>query len=330
MAMKIFVTGATGVVGRRTVPLLIAAQHDVTAVARSPEKAAALQAAGARTIDLDLFDAAAVSRAIAGHETIINLATHIPPSSLAALLPGAWAENDRIRRTASANLVNAAIAEGATRFIQESFAPVYPDRGDDWVDEATPIEPVSYNRTIADAERAADYFSSSGRTGVILRFAAFYGPDATQLRDLIRVVRMGWAPIPSRPEAFISSVAHDDAASAVAAVLEAKPGVYNVADNEPLRRRAFFDSLAHELGVAPPQIPPAWVAHAFGSLGQLLARSQRISNRKLREATGWTPEYPSVREGWPAALGAMHDHDGDGRTRRGDDAERPTAPAHHA
>jgi 2-alkyl-3-oxoalkanoate reductase len=107
--MNILVTGATGVVGRRLVPLLRANGHEVTAIARTPEKRATLERSGARTLWLDLFDATAVRRAVVGHDAVINLATSIPTTSR-MLLPGAWRENDRLRRSASANLVDAALA----------------------------------------------------------------------------------------------------------------------------------------------------------------------------------------------------------------------------
>jgi 2-alkyl-3-oxoalkanoate reductase len=131
----------------------------------------------------------------------------------------------------------------------------------------------------------------------VLRFVAFYGPDSGQTHDLITFARRGWAPIPGAADSYFSSVAHDDAATAVVAALGVRAGVYNVADDEPLRHREFCDSLAAALGVAPPKLPPAWLTPVFGSLGATLARSLRISNRKLRDESGWAPHYPSVREG---------------------------------
>ena len=302
--MRIFLTGATGVIGRRALPLLIGAGHSVTAVVRRPQSHAELVRAGATPIEVDLFAADAVRKAVAGHDAVVNLATHMP-AGYRAFLPGAWAENDRVRRFASANLVDAAMAGGATRFIQESFAPVYPDSGNAWIDERTPIAPVRYNRTVADAERSAERFSGSGGAGVVLRFAMFYGPDSWFTRDLIGYVRRGWAPIPGVADAYTSLVSHEDAAAAVVAALGVPPGTYNVVDDEPLRRREFFDSLAGVLGVAPPRLPPPWLKYLFGSLGEMLARSLRISNRKLRDACGWAPRYPSMREGWPAVVAAL-------------------------
>jgi nucleoside-diphosphate-sugar epimerase len=299
--VKVFVTGATGVVGRRAVPLLVAAGHAVTAAARTPEKRAALEMAGAAGAEVDLFHPESLRRALAGQDAVLNLATHIP-RSWRVFLRGAWKENDRIRRIGSANLVDSAISAGVSRFVQESFAPVYPDRGDRWIDESTPIAPVRYNRTVSDAEGSAARFTRSGGAGVVLRFADFYGPDAVQVHDMIRFVRKGWAAIPGRADAYLSAVSHDDAATAAVAVMGAPAGVYNVTDDEPVTRREFFDLLAKAVGVPSPKIPPAWVARLGGSLGEMLARSLRISNRKLRETTGWRPRYPSMREGWPAVV----------------------------
>jgi nucleoside-diphosphate-sugar epimerase len=300
--MKVFVTGATGVIGRRAVPLLVAAGHAVTAVERSCVGAAHIAHVGAQPIELDLFDARAVRAAVAGHEAVINLATHMPETTLKMLLPGAWSQNDRLRSEGARNIAEAALAGGAQRLIQESFAPVYPDRGERWIDERVPIAPERYNRTVADAERAAERFTQAGRSGIVLRFAAFYGPDAMQLTDLVRALRLGIAPLPSSPAAYISSISHDDAAAAVVASLSAPAGAYNVSDDEPLTRRAYFDTLARLIGAPPPRIPPAWLAPLLGSAGRLMARSQRIANRKLRAATGWAPKYPSVREGFAATL----------------------------
>ncbi len=315
--MKIFVTGATGVVGRRAVPLLVQAGHEVTAVARTPEKAAAMERAGALPARVDLFDADGVRRAVAGHEAVINLATHIPRSTVRMLLPWSWHENDRIRREASAILVDAALAAGVSRFVQESFAPMYPDCGGEWVDEAVPPHPARYNLSTLDAERSAARFTAAGRTGVVLRYAGFYGPDASHIPDFIRFTRRGMSALPGSPDAYFSSVTHDDAASAAVAALGVEAGIYNVGDDEPLRRSEFVAVVAAGEGVPAPRPQPAWMGRMMGSLGALLSRSVRLSNRKFREASGWAPRYPSVREGWPAMLAEMREGAGDAANAAG-------------
>lgn len=136
--MKVFVAGATGVIGRRLVPLLVESGASVTGVARSPVKAEGLRKQGAVAVELNLFNPADVEVAVAGHDIVINVATSIPSGSR-IFMPGAFNENGRIRREASQNLASAAIATRARRFIQESFAPVYPDRADEWIDESVQI-----------------------------------------------------------------------------------------------------------------------------------------------------------------------------------------------
>jgi 2-alkyl-3-oxoalkanoate reductase len=300
--MRVFVTGATGVIGRRLVPLLLRMGNTVTAVARSSASHDALHRSDALPVAVDLFDSRALARVIAGHDVVINLATHIPRSGAALFLRGMWRENDRLRRVASAAIVDACIAADVARLIQESFAPVYPDNGERWIHEDVPLSPVRYNRTITDAEASATRFTQAGRIGIVLRFGSFYGPDAVQTRDLIAWVKKGWAPLPGPPEAYISSVAHDDAARAVAAAITLPSGAYNVVDDEAVSHRMFVDSLADALDVERPNLPPKWITPMLGSLGEMLARSIRVSNAKLRSASTWRPEYPSVRDGWRAVL----------------------------
>lgn len=320
-------TGATGVVGCRALPRLLRDGHEISAVVRSAAKAVEVEKAGGRPVTIDLFDRAALRTALAGHDVVVNLATHLPASSLRMLLPWAWHENDRIRSIGSANLVDAALTAGVTRFIQESFAPGYPDSGDAWIGEDTPLAPARYNRTTLDAEASARRFGEAGRKAVVLRFAAFYGPDAMQTRMMIDSVRRGYAPLPRADDAYISSSSHDDAASAVVAALRLPVGTYNVGDDEPLRRGEFVASLAAALNLQTPRPLPGWPTALSGSLGELMSRSVRISNRKLRGASDWQPSLASMREGWPAALLAVREQSWDlrrSRTREveGDQAEQ--------
>lgn len=302
--MRVLVAGATGVVGRRAVPLLLAAGHRVTASGRDPQRLAALARAGATAVRLDLFDREAVRRAAEGHDVVVNLATHMPSSAVRGLLPGAFRENDRIRSEGAANLAAGAAAAGAARFIQESFAPVYEDGGAHWLDEQTSMRPAPYNRTVLAAERAAGRVRQAGGTGVVLRFAYLYGADSRFLRDSLAMLRRGSAPLPGDPRAYVSSVSHDDAARAVAAALALPSGAYNVCDDEPLARAEFFAAMADAFGLRRPKPMPRWMARLMGATGELLGRSQRMSNAKLR-AHGWAPRDASVRTGLPAVAAAM-------------------------
>ena len=302
--MNVFIAGGTGVVGRRLVPLLVSAGASVSAVARSPAKAARLRDQGAIPVRVDLFDPAAVEAAVAGHDAVINIATKIP-SGMRILMPGAFRENSRIRSEASQNLALAAVSARARTFIQESFAPTYPDRGDEWIDEGVAIQPTSYVRSVVDAESAAAEFSKSGGKGIVLRFSLFYGPDSSLTVDAVNSVKRGLTPAFGAPDAYMSSIWIDDAASAVFAALSVPAGTYNITDDVPIRRREAFDLLAAEVGVKAPRMLPRWVTGAMGSVVETLGRSQRISNAKFRQAANWVPRVPSLREGWKLLVGEL-------------------------
>ena len=301
---RIFVTGATGAVGVHALPILISQGHEVTAIGRSPEKRARLQAIGARAIEVDTFDVDATRRALDGITTVINLATHMPSSSFQMMLPWKWRENDLLRREGSAALVQASLAAGVQRFIQESFAPIYEDGGDKWIDENWPLRPAPYNRTTLDAEHSAVHFTTQGHIGIIARFAGFYGADA-MMREMMGVVKMGYSPMPGALTAYWSSVAHEDAATAIVALVGAPAGAYNISDDEPLSRREFAGAIAQAIGAKQPKPMPGFLAALGGKTTELLSRSQRMSNAKLKSATGWAPRWRSAREGIPAAIAKL-------------------------
>lgn len=295
--MKVFLTGGTGVIGTRAVPALVAAGHEVTAVARTGPKVDLVRSMGATPVTVDLFDAAAVKAAVDGHEAVVHLATNIPPMSKAALAK-AWATNERLRSEASKHLVDAALATGATRYVQESIAFPYLDQGDAWIDEDAPLEHVGAFTGAADAEAAAARFTASGGTGAVLRFAQFHGPGSSHVEAFNAMVRKRINPFIGDPDGYVSFVHADDAGAAVAAALTVPSGTYNVADDEPLTRRDAGLVIAEALGVKPPKAVPAAVRAAMPRSGKLLMKSLRISNARFKQASGWTPTHPSIRGSW--------------------------------
>ena len=236
--MKVFIAGATGVLGRPTVERLVAAGHQVTGTARGPEKAALLRSLGATPAEVDLYDAADVKAAIAGHDAVIHLATKIPNMAKAAM-PGAWDENDRLRREGTKNMVDAAMAAGAQVFVKESITFPYADGGSDWVDESASDDTVPYLDSALAAETETRRFAEGGGRGVVLRFAAFYGPDNNHSREMVAAARRGVAPALGAADGYFSIIHTDDAAAAVVAALDVPSGTYNVTDDEPLPRRAW-------------------------------------------------------------------------------------------
>ena len=178
--MKIFLAGGTGVVGTRALPALVAAGHDVTAVARTEAKADLVRSLGGTPVTVDLFDADAVATAVVGHEAGVNLAPSIPPLTKAAR-GSAWTTNERLCSEASNHLVDGALHAGAARYVQESIAFPYVDAGDRWIDEDHPVDQVGPFTGARDAEAAAASIAAHGGQGVVLRFAQFYAPDSSHI-----------------------------------------------------------------------------------------------------------------------------------------------------
>jgi nucleoside-diphosphate-sugar epimerase len=301
--MRIFVAGGTGVLGRPAVRLMVAAGHEVTVVARSPEREAQVRELGATPASVDIFDTSAVRNAVDGHEVVANLATHIPKAARMAV-PSAWKENDRIRTEGSTNLTDAALTTGAGRFIQESICFLYSDVGDQWITEGSDVSAKANLATALVAEANAARVTVSGAVGLVLRFAQFYGPDSHTTLDTVRFAKKRVAGGFGK-DTYVSSVTTDDAASAVVAALTAPSGLYNVADDDPVTRQEYCAVLAATIGAKPPIIPPRRMARLAGSRAAVLARSQRVSNKHFREVTGWAPTTSSVREGWPEVVAAI-------------------------
>jgi UDP-glucose 4-epimerase len=290
--MNIVITGGTGVIGRHAVQQLIDAGHRVTGVTRSARGERVLEGLGARPVRADVFDEAELRPAFAGTDVVVNLLTHIPPADRMAA-PGAWEENDRLRGEASAVIARAAQAAGAARLVQESLAFVYADGGDAWLDETAAVGGGGTTTTALAAEaNARERFAG---VTVVLRFGLFIGADSglTQA-DIDAARRDGVSPSIGRRDAYRPTVWIDDAAAAVTAALDAPAGTYNVADSDPPTRGEIDAALAAAVGrsglrVAVEEIPPAL---------EPVARSQRVSSRRLREATGWTPRVRGGTEGW--------------------------------
>lgn len=297
--MKVFVVGGTGAIGGHAVPALVHAGHTVTALARTPEKAAQLIQQSASPITVSIFDRAALTEAFKGHDAVINLATAIPPTSK-FMQTKAWTDNDRIRTEGSATIVDAAIAAGVGRMVQESVSMIYPDQGAAWIDEDCAPDNFPMAQGNLAAEASANRFSAAGSTGIVLRFGWFYGPGATHSEEFFALARCHIAIMMGPPNTFVSSIHMSDAGAAVVAALAVPAGTYNVVDNEPLTKRHYADALSVAAGKTAWLRVPGRAALLLGNRSTSLTRSLRVSNARFRAASGWTPMYSSAREGWVA------------------------------
>jgi nucleoside-diphosphate-sugar epimerase len=284
---EIVITGSTGVIGQRAVRELLAAGYRVTGVTRSARGRETLEGLGARAVEADVYDDASLSRAFAGADAVVNLLTHIPTAERMGD-PSAWAENDRLRTDASAAVARAARDAGVRRLVQESIAFVYADGGEAWLDEDAPVAGGGVTTTALTAERnARELF---GGDTVVLRFGLFMGPDSGSAQAALEAARHGVSLASGPPGAYRPTLWLDDAATAIVAALRVPAGTYNVNDSDPPTNAEIDAALAAAAGIdalrprAPQEGP--------------LARSQRVSNRRLREASGWAPRLRAGTEIW--------------------------------
>jgi nucleoside-diphosphate-sugar epimerase len=230
MTLRIFLAGASGVIGRVLVPLLLADGHHVTGTTRRPDRAAALAEAGAFPTLLDIFDADAVMRAVtaARPDVIIQQLTDLP-ADLSRLDAAARARNADLRIRGTANLAAAARAAGTRRIVAQSIAFAYAP-GPLPYREADPLDPAQTG-VIALEQRVL-----ASPEGIVLRYGRLYGPGT-------------WSP-ESAPKA---GPLHVRAAAEAArrAVTQGAPGIYNIAEDDGTltvgkARAAFgFDARAH-------------------------------------------------------------------------------------
>ncbi len=285
---KVFLAGATGVIGHRAARQLIAAGHSVTALARTDAKAEHLRSAGATAINADIFSPKAMAASVVGHDAVINLATNIPTGAAAGRKAG-WATNDRLRRDASAILAAAAIDTGVGQFVQESITFPYLDRSDAWIDETGERDFFWGNATVQDAEASAQAVTDAGGSGVVLRFSMFVADDSAHVRSMVQGADKGLSPFTGEEDSFISFIDVDDAAAAVVAALGAPAGVYNVSEADPTTRRGHADALASALGRRRLKPLPKLAQRALGKGIESISRSHRISSQGFQEVTDWRP-----------------------------------------
>lgn len=301
--MRVFVAGATGVLGTAAVRRLVSSGHEVTGIARGSDKRRVLHTLGANAIEVDLFDAKAMRAAIEGHDVVCNLATHIPSGS-AVMRSSSWRENDRIRTEGSAIVAKAAADCGALRLIQEAVAFVYADGGQDWISEQSPLDPPTVTRSSLTASDNAMGFADQYRFAVALRFGTLYGDDVLTRWQLERV-RKGKPVLVGDPNAYISPITIEDAAGAVVAALAAPTGIYNVA-SQPVHLSEWARALATAAGVdGSARFISGLTRKLLGSRAEATARSLRISSDAFHAATGWRART-ELAEGFAPAVKLVH------------------------
>jgi nucleoside-diphosphate-sugar epimerase len=312
--VKVLVAGATGVIGRRLVPQLLGAGHDVTAMVRSEDAARAAQGTGARHVRADALNAQGTMRAVAqaAPEVLVHQLTSIPARIDPRRLERDFAVNDRLRGEGTRNLVAAAQECGARRVIAQSVAFAYAPGPPGTIHrESDPlISDEQASKSFRRSARALRELESAvlGAGGVVLRYGYFYGPGSAIARNgsMGEDVARRRVPVVGRGTGVWSFIHIDDAAAATVAALDRAPsGAYNVVDDDPAPVSDWLPAFAAALGAPKPLRAPALLARlAAGSYGVMVMTSaQGASNELAKAELGWAPAYPSWREGFRSALG---------------------------
>lgn len=296
--MRVFITGATGVLGRRLVRLLAARGDAVRGVVRSDEGEALVRRLGGEPVRAGLFDAGALARAAEGAEVVVHAATAIPTAPRTR--PADWALNDRIRREGTEALLRAAADAGARLYLQQSVVWVAGRDGKPF-DEDTPPAPGILVRSALDGERIAQELGAARGLPVgVLRCGVFYAADAGHTIGMAAALRRRQLPIIGPGDNLLAPIHADDAAGAfVTAALRGRAGLWHVVDDEPVTLARLLREFAERLGAPPPRRVPRWLARLLaGPLAvETVSTSMNTSNARFKRETGWQPAYPTYREG---------------------------------
>ncbi len=305
--MRVFVTGATGALGRYLVPGLVAAGHEVTATTRTPGKVAQLRAAGAAPAVVDGLDREAVIAAVlaAAPEVIIHEMTALGSLRSLRNFDREFAATNELRTRGTDNLLAAAAEAGTRRVIAQGYTGWPNERSGGAVkteDDPLDSRPVpSAAQGLAAIRHVEEAVPARAPEGIVLRYGGFYGPGASE--PLLDMVRKRQVPVIGGGTGIWSFIEITDAAAAtLAAVDHGAPGVYNIVDSDPAPVAEWLPYLAEVAGAKPPLRVPAWLGRLLA--GELVVTQMTTvrgsSNEKAKKELGWEPRYASWREGFRA------------------------------
>jgi nucleoside-diphosphate-sugar epimerase len=307
LIMRVFVAGATGVVGRQLVPQLVARGHHVTATTTNPRKLGMLEQLGADAVVMDGLDGVSVGEAVAAArpDAIVHQMTAIAGKPNIRHMDRWFATTNRLRTEGTDHLLVAAEATGVPHVVAQGYASWNGIRQGGWV--KTEEDPLDLHRGTAAQpvmEALGHVEDAVGKAdGAVLRYGGLYGPGATE--DQVELVRKRQFPLIGGGTGYSSWVHLDDAASAtVLAVEQQAMGVYNIVDDEPAPASEWLPYLAACAGAKPPMQIPTWLARPLaGEVAvTMMTEGRGFSNAKAKRELRWTLRYPSWRQGFKEEL----------------------------
>ncbi len=307
--MKVFVAGATGVIGRQLLPRLVAAGHEVVGMTRTEAKQAAVYDLGATPVVADALDPEQVAEAVgnAQPEVIVHQLTAIEAFDIRNF-DRAFALTNRLRTEGTDHLLSAGQAVGVRRFVAQSYTSwPYARTGGPVKSEEDPLDPTpasGMRETLAAIRHLeAAVTGADWAEGIVLRYGAFYGPGTSMSPggEQFEMIRKRKFPVVGNSSGVWSFVHIADAAEAtVAAIERGGRGIYNVVDNDPAAVGDWLPALAEQLGAPKPWRVPRIVGRLFaGEAGVVMMTEVRgASNAKAKRELGWQPAHPSWRPGF--------------------------------
>lgn len=303
--MKVFITGATGVLGKRIVTELRRRDHEPVGLVRDDAGRKVVEDCGGTPIEADLFDADSLTDAADGADAVVHAATSLPTKTKTSAED--WEANDHVRVDGGRTALEAAKRVGADQFLTHTV--VWAFRNEDGSSFDASAAPNT-DRTTASAVEAeqmiSDEIAGHEIDATILRYGWFYGPESGQTQNIAENLLAGDLPVIGRGltgrkgETTVSLIHTEDAARAMASAIEARAtGTWHVVDDEPVTTDDLFAEFARRLAVDEPGRIPAWVAKFFvgGDMVQFLTNSFPTSNEAFKDAVQWQPKYPTYRRG---------------------------------
>jgi nucleoside-diphosphate-sugar epimerase len=294
----------------------VASRYDVTGSTRSADKENWLRTVGATPVVVDALDRNAVMRAVLGAkpDVVLHELTGLAGATSFKRFDDEFALTNRLRTEGTDYLLEAAVAAGAKRFVAQSYGNWnYARTANALKTEEDPFDPNPPEKQRKTLE-AIVYLEGKvtgapGIDGIVLRHANHYGPGTGLALDgdLVRLIRKRRLPVIGNGGGIWSFIHVDDLAQAtIAAIERGKPvSIYNVVDDEPVPAATWIPGLAEAVGAKPPRNVPVWLGKlAAGEVGvSMMTQIRGTSNAKAKRELGWTPHYPSWREGFRTGLG---------------------------
>lgn len=311
---RVFLAGASGVIGGPLIPALLEQGHEVVGLARSDRSAERIRQSGAEAVIADVLDAESVRAAVeqSRPEIVLSHLTKLPSDLNPRKMKKAYGANDLVRGRGTANLLAAARSAGARRIVVQNVCFLYEPEGGLVKSEDAPLyrdAPPYIERTIKVHEAMEASVTGAGDIeGLVLRFGFWYGPGTSFASGGFTAgeVRKRRFPIVGDGGGLFSFCHIDDVvAASIAALSGGDSGIYNICDDDPAAVREWVPEYAKALGAPPPRRAPKWLARLIvgGYAATMMTKLRGASNAKAKRALGWSPIYPSWRQGFHEALG---------------------------